>query len=136
MISERIDLTQNRMFSTNNQQVMDILNHYIKGRIPWKDTFKTIRSDSDLEGTPYKEIILLGNREERQHKQLCLDAISREKCDRCGDIISKFPWAHRWGLCEKCSDEMEATYGPNHRIPWDMKYFRNIFENSEEILEI
>ena len=131
-----IDLTETRDFRgeqiSDNSTVFGVsITDRIRGglppwiitvkTIPWK--LKTITTDDDL--TDFKNsdrLFPTGSRKDILHQLSVKSALDDSLCDCCGAPINRYPWGRRWGLCSKCSDRLEETFGgvlPKATIPWE-----------------
>lgn len=110
-MKSNIDLTENQMFSRQSFNVRGIISTIFGTEYPW--TFSWL-------GTHGKEFeaIRTGNRQERESKKLCDEAVSRNYCDRCGTYLVNIPWNRTYGLCQQCSDDLDREL---RTYPWGEK---------------
>lgn len=111
-MKSNIDLTENQMFS-RQQFVLRGITRYISGiEFPWCfSLMRMVREEF--------EAIRTGDKEERESKKLCDEAISGNYCDRCGVYLVNVPWNRTYGLCHKCHDELEKEMGTMLAYPWE-----------------
>lgn len=110
-MKSNIDLTENQIFSrqqfTMSGFARSIFGTWFHWSIPW----------SRMTGKEF-EAIRTGDKQERESKKLCDEAVSRNYCDRCGVYLVNIPWNRTYGLCRKCSDELGKEVGAMLTYPW------------------
>lgn len=111
MMKSNIDLTENQMFSREPVQLRGIVSTIFGMALPW--TFRQLR----IHCREF-EAIRTGDRQEREAKKLCDKEVSRNYCDRCGVYLANIPWSRTYGLCQKCSDDLEKEF---RTYPWEDK---------------
>lgn len=109
MISEKIDLTENRDF---------------RGFSSIHLTLPLVDDEGKMTSEDYESLLrwekIFGKRRHDNEKLLVfgiLDFIrERERhCDRCGEVI--LPWKERCsGLCKKCEEDLDLQF--RGRLPW------------------
>ena len=114
MISDKIDLTENRDFSGGNIWSIDI-------PLPddWEDM--EIMSYDTWEAIIEREKIF-GRRRHINQKDKIFDLYNTKRlntfkthCARCGKLI-RIPWDNMGGICRRCDSQVETS--SYDRIPW------------------
>ena len=114
MIKSNIDLTSNEMFS---KPIRNFSLHKMLRSFPWNLRFTKIFYDSDL-NSRRNEVVLTGNKKEREEKELCRQGDSGDYCDYCGASLIEIPWDRTYGLCKRCYADMESLYENKTEYPW------------------
>lgn len=110
-MKSNIDLTENQMFSRQQSTWRGFASSIFGIEFPW--SFSWLR----MTGKEF-EAIRTGDRQERESKKLCDEAVSRNYCDRCGAYLVNIPWNRTYGLCPKCQDELDKEMGTMLAYPW------------------
>lgn len=110
-MKSNIDLTENQIFSRQDFFVRGIFSTIFGIEFPW--TFRWLGLNSEK-----FEAIRTGDRQERESKKLCDEAVSRNYCDRCGAYLVNIPWNRTYGLCQQCSDDLGKEL---RTYPWGEK---------------
>lgn len=119
-----IDLTDNMMFSSPIMDVRGINLRLLEKNFGRKfhlwnpnDWSNGEAKDSIIDRQ--KQLFPLGDKEERDFIRECIEMDSMDFCDCCGASLVVHPWARNFGLCSKCTRQLEDNYG-NHRknLPW------------------
>lgn len=113
MMKSNIDLTWNQIFSRQSFAVRGIVSTIFGTEFPW--TFQWLGLNSKE-----FEAIRTGDRQERETKKLCDEAVSRNYCDRCGAYLVNIPWNRTYGLCQQCSDDLDKEL-KTRTYPWGEK---------------
>ena len=109
-MKRNIDLTENRMFSSNNWLsdigISVLTAGLITGeKFPWNVHLKQIHSDDDFDADHQrKAIIAVGNKKTRAKVKEYRQMDSLDYCDCCGIRMNLKPWDFEMGICHKCDD--------------------------------
>lgn len=112
MMKSNIDLTKNQIFSRQSFIIRGLDSTTFGTEFPW--TFQC----PGLDGKKF-EAMRTGDRKEREHKKVCDEAVSRNYCDCCGTYLVNIPWNRTYGLCQRCSDDLDRGL---RTYPWSRKY--------------
>lgn len=120
-MKSNVDLTENRMFSTNSSNVSIEIEDIFSTRFPWdlRNIMNEVNCEYDLD-YQHDSVIALGSKEERAEVKKYRDMDARIYCERCGKKINKFPWDLEIGLCHKCNDIVNRQIFNNgsDKCPW------------------
>ena len=122
MISELIDLTENRDFGGNSmrnitinskdfwEQVIEDFNRKMYGKIIWK-------VEDDKCPPKFDGIFPLGNKQQRKEsvEMYYWGGKNSVNCDCCGKKYIKIPWKFNSGLCKECSEDRNNK---DINFPW------------------
>ena len=122
-MKSNIDLTENRMFSRNNQNPWNLtITDFFNTKVPWKIQLTQIHSDDELDlEHQRKSIIAVGNREQRAKVRHYREMDSLDYCDRCGARMNLIPWDREIGICRKCDESYKKTDLGFDRCKWRKK---------------
>ncbi len=116
-MKRNVDLTQNRLFTTPKEPTGEakILLDWLKKLTPkpWDFENKSIGISSDLDfrtSSKYEELIITGNKHERQIRKQNSLYDDGKVCDICGLDTRKRPWLRKTCNC------YSMMYKP--KIPW------------------
>lgn len=110
-MKRNIDLTENQMFSRQSFAIRGTLRTIFGIEFPWNFSLERIACKEF-------EAIRTGDKQERESKKLCDEAVSRNYCDRCGAYLVSIPWNRTYGLCQRCHDELDIELGRMFVYPW------------------
>lgn len=108
-MKRNIDLTENRMFSSDNwftdMSIGVLTLGLITGeKFPWNAHIPTIHSDDELDlDHQQKSIIALGDKAMRARIKEYRQMYSDNYCDCCGIRMNLKPWDREIGICHRCN---------------------------------
>lgn len=108
-MKSNVDLTLNRDFRKKNTNFKSIAQFIKNKKLLWDD-FRFVNNSSNNDET---QLIFTGDKFERKYKKYV--EMRNNQCDRCGEILDKFPWYNTQGLCHICDSELESQ---TKKIPW------------------
>lgn len=122
-MKSNIDLTENRIFSRNSQNPLDLtITDFFNTKVPWKIQSTQIHSDDELDlEHQRKSIIAVGNREQRAEVRHYREMDSLDYCDCCGTRMNLIPWDREIGVCRKCDEYYKKTDLGFDRCKWRKK---------------
>ena len=109
-MKRNVDLTENRMFSINEE--INILRFYneIRNKYPWLGSnIVEVHDDDELRdlGKQRDRIITTGNKATRAKIKEFRQMDSENYCDCCGIRMNLKPWDGEFGVCHRCDDYLE-----------------------------
>lgn len=123
-MKRNVDLTENRLFSSNrvfNDISMGLLTFGVitKEKFPWNFYIEQIRSEDefDLEHQR-KGMIAVGNKKMRAEVKMYRQMDDINYCDCCGKRMNLKPWDLEVGICHKCNDYYQKE---NDKCKWRKK---------------
>lgn len=114
-----VDLSENRLFTTYREPseltgtakiILDWLKKSVRKPWDFENNPTPLSSDLDLEILDREELILTGNKQQRQRKRLYRLYDEGTVCDICGLDTRKKPWA---GMTCSCYSMVHQ-----HKFPW------------------
>lgn len=119
-----IDLTENMMFSSPSMGARSINLRLMRKEFGrklhlWNPYVWSNGKAKDSIIDRQKQLVPLGDREEREFIRECIEMDSGNFCDCCGASLLVHPWARTYGLCPRCDKDIEINHN-SHRIemPW------------------
>lgn len=105
-MKSNVDLTENRIFSSNNIGLRNINISFIVGeKFPWNVFLDIIKTEDELDLEHQKNsIIAVGNKETRAKIQFYREMDSLDYCDCCGKRMNLKPWDREFGVCHSCNN--------------------------------
>lgn len=115
-----VDLTENRQFSAESDNLFSFLNM----KFPWQAIEEIIEcKDTDLE--TLDELFLTGSSTERDKKRYIEKLYSSCYCDRCGKSLQNMVWRRTFGLCSRCYSIVEEQCNKRWKIDKSTKELVN-----------
>lgn len=107
-MKRNIDLTENRIFSSNNIGLRNINISFItREKFPWNVFLDRIKTEDELDLEHQKNsIIAVGNKETRAKIQFYREMDSLDYCDCCGKRMNLKPWDREFGICHSCNERL------------------------------
>lgn len=107
-MKRNIDLTENRIFSSNNIGFNSITIGFITGeKFPWNVFLERLKSEDELDLEHQRNSILaVGNKETRAKIKFYREMDSLDYCDCCGKRMNLKPWDKEIGLCHGCNNHL------------------------------
>ena len=112
-MKRNIDLTENRMFSSDNwltdMSIGVLTLGLITGeKFPWNAHITTIHSDDGFDlDRQRKNIIAVGDKVSRAKVKEYRQMDSLDYCDCCGIRMNLKPWDKEIGICHKCNNHYQ-----------------------------
>lgn len=112
-MKHNVDLTANRIFSSDNRISNNLINNLLKittkGYYPWnlELNINIPTEDEDDMDHQKKSIIALGNKSKREKIRELRHMDSLNYCDCCGERMNKKPWDKENGVCHECNGYYE-----------------------------
>lgn len=113
MISDKIDLTENRDFRGKPTIVIDINDVRLRESIT-NDEWEVLSKHENIFGRKYHytEMLDVFSDPESYEQEM------REHCQRCGKLL-RMPWKVRYDICERCDEEINVVKPYTKRkSPW------------------
>ena len=115
-MKKNVDLTRRRDFYKGETQIERLIQNYINKTLktfkkyPWYQlNFNHINSEDDLEYYGNKNILVMGNKAQR-NSQKVTELTDCVVCECCGKIFKRYPWSKYYELCEECNSIVSENY--------------------------
>ena len=99
-MKNNVDLTLNNMFSSEINE-----NISFSSKLRPSKHFLWNFEDLKLSSESAFDLVIVGNKREREKWREVMRSISVQYCDCCGKRINTKPWKFEVGVCNKCLDE-------------------------------
>lgn len=112
MISDKIDLTENRDFRGKPTIVIDINDVRLRESIT-NDEWEALSKHENIFGRKYHytEMLDVFSDPESFEQEM------REHCQRCGKLL-RMPWKVRYDICERCDEILASEFSGKTKFPW------------------
>lgn len=112
-----VDLTKNRLFSTNNNSnnqsnLLDIDKLLLKGKKSIWNIQNIYKEFNELDKQK-ERIIVTGNKEYRKEIEFYRKSEDCNYCDCCGKMMNLKPWCREIGICKECEKYVQDKYIDN-----------------------
>ena len=106
MISDNIDLTENRDFRTKSVAIINFDTGLITAFVN-EDKFEKFFGKK----YHYTETLAVFENTESYEQEM------REHCQRCGKLL-RIPWKVKHELCETCDEDTDTEFSDKNKIQW------------------